>query len=148
VSRSSVAATSAAGVLLPVLLATALPIARATADPDLAAGQHWLKLACGECHTLGNVIDGKGAPDLDGVVGRRAAATGYDYSDAMKAAAAKGLTWTPQNLDPFIADPRGFLPGTGMEIYGLIHESDRQNVLAVLEQYSPDYKPEAPAPAR
>lgn len=74
--------------------------------------------ACKACHSL---EPGKPSrvtgPNLVGVVGQPAmhAADFKGYSAAMKAAQAKGLTWTDENLMSYIADPKGFLKGVNGE---------------------------------
>lgn len=54
---------------------------------------------------------GLSGPNLHGVVGRRAAALPeFDYSEAMRAAGASGLVWTPATLDRYLTDPEDFMP--------------------------------------
>ena len=51
-------------------------------------------------------------PNLWGVVGRpRASEPGFNYSAAMK---SKGGNWTIEDLNQFITNPRGTIPGTNM----------------------------------
>jgi cytochrome c len=67
---------------------------------------------CKACHVLepGKPSRPTG-PNLVGVPGQPAmhSADFKGYSDAMKAAQAKGLTWTDDNLMGYLADPKGFL---------------------------------------
>jgi len=67
---------------------------------------------CKTCHALepGKPSRATG-PNLVGVPGQAAmhSADFKGYSEAMKAAQAKGLTWTDDNLMGYIADPKGFL---------------------------------------
>jgi cytochrome c len=67
---------------------------------------------CKACHVLepGKPSRATG-PNLVGVPGQPAmhSADFKGYSEAMKAAQAKGLTWTDDNLMGYIADPKGFL---------------------------------------
>src|SRR3546814_17959523 len=68
-------------------------------------------------------------PNLDGVVGRKAAAlSGFDYSDAMIAQARRGLVWTEAALDAFLADPQGVVPGNELGFFGLADRSDERRV--------------------
>jgi cytochrome c len=53
------------------------------------------------------------APNLYGVVGRKAASTAFGYSAALK---ASGLTWDPATLDRFLTSPMKLVPGTRMLI--------------------------------
>src|SRR3546814_5482686 len=74
-------------------------------------------------------------PNLDGVVGRKAAAlSGFDYSDAMIAQARRGLVWTEAALDAFLADPQGVVPGNEMGFFGLADARDRADLVAYLRQ--------------
>ena len=67
---------------------------------------------CKACHVLepGKPSRGTG-PNLVGVPGQPAmhAADFKGYSEAMKAAQAKGLTWTDDNLMGYLAGPKDFL---------------------------------------
>jgi cytochrome c2 len=58
---------------------------------------------CGACHSLEpgrNMI----GPSLGGIIGRKAGTeAGFTYSSAMKQA---NITWTPETLAPYLADPR------------------------------------------
>jgi cytochrome c len=70
------------------------------------------RLRCAACHGA----TGQGgtlAPALAGVVGRRAGATNFNYSPALK---KSGLTWSKANLDRFLAAPGQVVPGTRMVI--------------------------------
>mgnify|MGYP003336151950 CR=1 FL=1 len=45
---------------------------------------------------------------------------------------AKGVVWTPGNLDQFITSPTKFVPGTRMPFAGLPDAKDRADVIAYL----------------
>lgn len=92
---------------------------------------------CAMCHT---VEPGKHklGPSLANVVGRAAAsAEGFSYSPAMKAHGEAGVVWAADTLDPYLADPRGVVPGTRMAFPGLKDETDRADMIAYLESLSP-----------
>ncbi|MBV8915239.1 MAG: cytochrome c family protein, partial [Acetobacteraceae bacterium] len=55
---------------------------------------------------------------------------GYDYSDAMK---SSGLTWNQGNLDRFLTDPKGVVPGTKMTFPGLKDAGKRKAVIDYLK---------------
>lgn len=67
---------------------------------------------CKTCHALepGKPSRATG-PNLHGVVGQPAMHAGdfKGYSPAMKAAQAKGVTWTDDNLFKYLGDPKAFL---------------------------------------
>ena len=70
-------------------------------------------------------------PYLTGVVGRDvAAAQGYDYSGNLIAVAD---VWTPENLNAFLENPKGYAPGTKMAYNGMPKIEDRANLIAWLE---------------
>jgi cytochrome c len=83
---------------------------------------------CKACHKIDGT-NGVG-PHLDGVVGRDIASVeGFAYSDALS-----GLegTWTPETMEAFLANPKGYAPGTKMTFAGLPKVADRANVIAYL----------------
>ncbi len=79
----------------------------------------------------------KVGPNLWGVVGGPAAHHGgFDYSDAMEAKRKEGFTWTFENLDQFLTNPKGFIPGTAMSFAGLKKPGERADVIAYLRTLS------------
>ena len=94
---------------------------------DATKGEASFNDVCTQCHTIGGVAAG---PDLAGVVGRKAGASpGYPYTDAMK---ASGFTWTPANLERFLASPQTTVPGTAMTGVSVSSAADRANIVAYL----------------
>ena len=99
------------------------------ASADLERGRI-LSLACQACHTLGAGEDHNLGPNLYGMFGRPAAQLeGFEYSEALR---ASGLVWTPQELEAWLAEPDGFVPGNNMVFAGYGSESDRRDLLAWL----------------
>lgn len=85
---------------------------------------------CSACH---KVVQGENAvgPYLHGVVGRDIASVGgFGYSGALS-----GLdgNWTPEELSGFLADPKGYAPGTTMGFAGLAKSGERADVIAYLD---------------
>lgn len=101
------AARAAGCALLVGLGAGALLPVAASAAPD---GGTLFKQRCQSCHSGPTSPI---APNLAGVVGRKAAATNFRYSPALK---ASGITWTKPNLDRFLTGPQQMVPGTRMVI--------------------------------
>ena len=98
------------------------------ASADAAAGEKVFG-KCKACHK----IDGENAvgPYMNAVVERpKAAVEGYAYSDTLLAMA--GDAWTPENLNGFLENPKGYAPGTKMAFAGLGSVEDRANVIAYL----------------
>ncbi|MCE6959446.1 cytochrome c family protein [Cereibacter sphaeroides] len=108
----------------------AVPFADLVAAADVAAGQKAFA-KCAACHK----VDGSNAtgPHLDGVVDRAVASVeGFAYSEAMVAHAGAAPNWTLDELNGFIENPKGHVPGTKMTFAGLPKEADRANVVAYL----------------
>ena len=99
------------------------------AGPAFADGADVFNTHCGDCHGLEAASSPVG-PGLKGVVGRKIASlSDFQYSDAMK---AKGGTWTADALNAFLADPRGFIPGTDM-FGGAPDAADRKAIIDYLK---------------
>ncbi len=98
------------------------------AAADAAAGEK-VFAKCAACHKVDGT-DGTG-PHLNGVVGRaKASVGGFAYSEALVGMAAD--SWTPENLNGFLENPRGYAQGTKMNYAGLPKVEDRANVIAWL----------------
>lgn len=107
----------------------AVPFEELFANADPAAGER----VFGKCRACHQVEDGANAvgPHLFGVVGRDVqAAAGFNYSGALADAAD---VWSPENLQAFLEDPRGFAPGTTMAFNGLPSVEERANLIAYLD---------------
>ena len=85
---------------------------------------------CAACHTFEKGGPNRVGPNLFGIVERaRATAAGFNYSAAMK---AKGGKWSYDDLNKFIASPKGFIPGTAMGFAGIPKDSERADVIDYL----------------
>ena len=113
----------------------------ASADP--AKGQAQAK-ACLACHAFEKGGPNKTGPDLWDVVDRPIAAhEGFAYSDSLKEHAAD--KWSFENLNKFIANPKGFAAKTKMTFGGIKRDQARADLLAYLRSLSDSPKP-LPAP--
>jgi cytochrome c2 len=98
------------------------------ASADLEAGRK-IANTCRTCHDLEAKpsSEPRQGPTLWGIVGRpKAAIGGFAYSEAM---IATGGVWSYDALNSFIADPKGFLPGTKMIALRGIEAPDRRAAL-------------------
>ena len=69
---------------------------------------------------------------LAGLFQRKAGAfEDYRYSPAMK---RSNITWTPEELDKFIADPQGVVPANRMPYAGMTNATDRADLIAYLQR--------------
>lgn len=85
---------------------------------------------CRSCHTVAAEAPNLVGPNLHGVFQRRIGTRpDYTYSEA---AARAGFPWDTAQLDRWLTDPRGFLPGTKMSFPGVKAETDRRDVIAYL----------------
>lgn len=103
----------------------------ASADP--AVGEKVFG-KCASCHKLTGA--NATGPYLNGVVDRpKGSIAGFGYSDALLAMA--GQAWSADNLNGFLEDPKGYMPGTAMGFAGLPKPSDRANLIAYLATTQP-----------
>lgn len=125
---SMVVALTAAAPLLALTIGASGSFAAASARP--ASGQPAAFAQCKACHSVERGGKSRIGPNLFGVVGAAAGAKpGYAYSPAM---AASGMRWDRANLDAYLSDPRGFLPGTKMMAPGIKDAKKRKAVVDYL----------------
>jgi cytochrome c len=140
-AAAAAGAPQAAAEPLPVLLAKA----------DVGRGQASFK-KCASCHTVEQGGPSKVGPNLYGVVGAPKARTaGFNYSAALK---AKGGDWNYEELNAFITNPKGHIPGTIMAFAGIGQAGERADLISYLRTLHANPPPlpaaeaaAAPAPA-
>lgn len=118
----------------PKLIEPLSPSELATADLDIGRIR---AIECTACHALEKDKrpgDSNTGPKLWNIVGRtKASMPDYAYSDAL---ANLTGTWTYEELNRFIADPPGIVPGTNMEQGFEPDRSKRIPVIAYLRTLS------------
>ena len=117
-------------ILLPALAVLGLALAPAAQAQNAEAGRTVYN-QCRACHTIEAGGRNGVGPNLHAVVGRRAGAVeGFRYSAPMRTAAEGGLTWTPENLDRYLTNPKDLVPAGSMAFAGLRNEQQRKDLIA------------------
>jgi cytochrome c len=99
----------------------------ATPQGDATRGKA-LYQACTGCHSIDENDVG---PKHRGVLGRRAGAVpDYSYSAALK---ASSLVWDAENLDRWLTNPQGLVPGAKM-YFSLANPQGRADIIAYLAE--------------
>jgi cytochrome c len=121
--------------ILPLLagigvLASGLALApqAASGAPGGPGGEAIFRQRCAACHMTPAGRPAVLGPSLAGVVGRKAASTGFAYTTQLK---QSGLTWNRENLDRFLTSPMRTVPGTRM-VVPLPNDAERAAVIAYL----------------
>src|SRR2546430_9923910 len=124
--------------LLGIVVAAALGMSGlAAADDGKAEEGAEVFKKCRACHDVGPDAKNKVGPLLNDIVGRKAGTIeGFSYSEANKAAGAKGLTWTEDVLLKYLENPLSFMQGTKMAFAGLKDEQDRKDLIAFLKKHT------------
>lgn len=114
---------------LALIAAPLLAQTSRTATGDAVAGARQF-LQCRACHTVTQGGANTVGPNLWGIAGAKAASRpGFAYSPALS---KSGISWTPSELDAYIARPAQRVPGTKMESSGVANPVARRNLIAYL----------------
>lgn len=96
---------------------------------DFDQGRKTYRL-CQSCHTLQEGGPNLVGPNLYGIFGKEIGTTeGFAYSPALQDA---DFTWTPEELDDWLENPRTYLPGNRMSFAGVRKAEDRAAVIAYI----------------
>jgi cytochrome c len=91
---------------------------------------------CGICHQVGPGAKTLVGPELNGIVGRKAASIAdYPYSAGMKKLGEQGFVWTEENIDKWITDPKAMIPDSPMALAfaGVPDAGERADIIAYLK---------------
>lgn len=112
----------------------AATLASANADTGKKAAQK-----CAICHSFDKGGANKIGPNLWGIVnGAHALVPGFAYSDAIKKLPGN---WDYEALNQFIANPKGYAPGTKMAFAGVPRASERADIIAFLRSLADNPAP-------
>ena len=107
----------------------AVPIEKLLQTASVEKGASAAK-KCAACHTFEKSKPNGVGPNLFGIIGdKKGEGRGFNFSAAMK---AKGGEWSYDDLNKFVANPKGFIPGTAMGFAGIPKDSERADVIAYL----------------
>ncbi len=108
----------------------AVPFPELLAAADAAKGQKELKKQCLGCHTVDKDGKNKSGPKLWGVYDRGlGAVAGFSYSGALK---KKGGSWTAEELNQFLKNPKKHIKGTKMAFKGIKNDEKRAALIKFL----------------
>jgi cytochrome c len=116
------------------------PVESLLASADSAKGETLFR-ACVACHTIDKGGPNRVGPNLYGVVGgEKTHKEDFNYSKAMKDAAAKG-PWDYAALYEYLKNPKAYIPGNAMAYAGLRKPKDRADLIAYLRSKSDNPPP-------
>lgn len=98
-------------------------------EASYSVGQRTWRL-CAACHLIEDGGSHRVGPNLYGMFGQQVGTmAGFPYSDALLEA---DFIWTPEQLNEWLTNPSGFLPGNRMTFAGVRRPADRDAVIAYL----------------
>ncbi|MFN4353573.1 c-type cytochrome [Parvibaculum sp.] len=121
-----------------------VPFATLLAQADVGRGERASR-KCTACHTFEEGGPARIGPNLYAMIGApHAHMAGFAYSAAMQAKSNE--PWTFEELDHFIENPRGYLPGTIMSFAGIRNAQERADLIVYMNTLGSNKPlPEAPA---
>ena len=102
-----------------------------------ADGQVQFNNRCRTCHSV-RENDNRQGPSLHNLIGRKAGSLD-DYELYSQALRNSGITWNEENLNKFIANPDGVIPGNNMKPYaGITDDAEREQIAKYLSTLKPE----------
>jgi cytochrome c len=121
---------------IPAVAALAAPaLCAAGPKPDVEHGKATFAVMCSVCHSTVPSGGPTVAPNLLGVVGRKAGSQ-PDFAQYTPALKASGITWSVKTLDKFLIAPWETVPGTAMPML-IPDNKTRADVVAYLATLKP-----------
>lgn len=109
----------------PTQAVEANPAEESPGDTLIAAGQPAFAV-CSGCHVVDSGAASTAGPNLHAIVGKEAGARDdFAYSEALM---SSGIVWTEAELDAYLADPSGKLPGTTM-VAGAVQDAEQRTAI-------------------
>jgi cytochrome c len=97
---------------------------------DYMQGKQTFQGRCSACHTLADDSGDIAGPNLWGVFDRQVGSKeGFVYSAAL---VKEKFEWSPDRLNNWLADPKGYLPGNIMGIPEPVPAADRLNLISFM----------------
>jgi len=88
-------------------------------------------MRCKACHNERASKTTKSGPNLDQLFGRTAGQD-EDYDGYSKALKQSGIVWDEAQLNSWLKNPKGFLPGNKMSFSGIRIQKDRNDLMAYM----------------
>ncbi|KAK7538569.1 cytochrome c-like domain-containing protein [Phyllosticta citribraziliensis] len=102
---------------------------------DAIRGATLFAAACAHCHNVQRGQPHKFGPTLDAAYGARAGRIpGSRPSEAMRRVGDGGVVWGRDTLFAYLADCRGYVPGSKKPFKGVESERDRIDIVAFLQE--------------
>ena len=97
---------------------------------DAKKGESVFVAECVTCHALDGDDRSAAAPNLGGIMGRKAGARDFPYSNAIK---KSGIKWNPKHMFMYLQAPGKYIPGNRMAYGGIKDGQTRADLIAYLK---------------